>query len=328
MSTLHITNGDSAVRVMQAAGILGDFLPWRDVLHDGPVPAVLSLTELAPIRARFIAGSHSETEANILEDFQERDERLATFRDYDEVVLWFEHDLYDQLQLLQLLDWFAGEPPGDTRLSLLCRDEYLGMMSPERMLELFPEHEPVSEQQIDLAVHAWAAFRADEPLRWAGLLEEDTEALPFLQAAVLRLLEHYPSVETGLNRTEHQALEALVDGPRPPDALFEANQTADGVRFMGDWSFWQILDRLQYSDPPLLRTATTEPFRWTTTHPPDEVFRQQQLQITKAGRRVLAGEENWLDIQPPDRWIGGVHLRPDNLWRWDGQRRRILKTSA
>ncbi len=42
-SILNITNGDSAVELMRKAGISGEYLPWRDVLHDGPVPAGLSL---------------------------------------------------------------------------------------------------------------------------------------------------------------------------------------------------------------------------------------------------------------------------------------------
>ncbi len=46
---LNITNDDSAVMDMQQAGVPGDFLPWRDVLHDGPVPATLSLEQLSDI---------------------------------------------------------------------------------------------------------------------------------------------------------------------------------------------------------------------------------------------------------------------------------------
>lgn len=53
---LHITSGDSAVSLMKCAQIEGRFLPWRDVLHDGPVPADLTLEQLLMQRAKFIAG--------------------------------------------------------------------------------------------------------------------------------------------------------------------------------------------------------------------------------------------------------------------------------
>ena len=52
---LHVTNGDVAAGVLRAAGMEGDILPWRDVLHEGPVRADLPLEELSKLRARFIA---------------------------------------------------------------------------------------------------------------------------------------------------------------------------------------------------------------------------------------------------------------------------------
>ena len=53
--TLHLTNGDHAVEVLRAAGMQGEIVPWRDVLHEGPVRADLPLEALSRLRARFIA---------------------------------------------------------------------------------------------------------------------------------------------------------------------------------------------------------------------------------------------------------------------------------
>jgi len=52
---LNITNGGSAVNIMQLATIPGTFLPWQDVLHMGPVPDNLTLKQLSRVRAQFIA---------------------------------------------------------------------------------------------------------------------------------------------------------------------------------------------------------------------------------------------------------------------------------
>jgi hypothetical protein len=35
---LNIVNGDMSVEIMKKAHINGDFLPWRDFLHEGPAP--------------------------------------------------------------------------------------------------------------------------------------------------------------------------------------------------------------------------------------------------------------------------------------------------
>ena len=104
---LIITNGDSAVAAIQQAGIEGERLPWRDVLHDGPAPRTPSLASLSKIRARYIAGCGWGDEAGIFRDFQAWDEWLLRTTTLDEIVHWFEHDLYDQLQLLQVLHVFA-----------------------------------------------------------------------------------------------------------------------------------------------------------------------------------------------------------------------------
>ena len=52
---LIITNGDCAVEKIENCGISADFIPWRDVLHDGPVPTCDSLDDLSKIRAEFLA---------------------------------------------------------------------------------------------------------------------------------------------------------------------------------------------------------------------------------------------------------------------------------
>src|SRR5690349_9951525 len=112
---LHITSGDAAVALMKRAGLSGDILAWRDVLHEGPTPAGLTLAELSEVRARFVADCGWRTFAEAQAEFRARDAALAQYGAHDEVVLWFEHDLYDQLQLLQLLDWFAARDLGRTR---------------------------------------------------------------------------------------------------------------------------------------------------------------------------------------------------------------------
>ena len=80
---LHVTNGDATASLLQAAGLDSEILPWRDVLHEGPVPAGLSPPELRAVRARFIAGEGWGNEEDVLHDFEQRDAILE--RDHDEV---------------------------------------------------------------------------------------------------------------------------------------------------------------------------------------------------------------------------------------------------
>ena len=313
---LNITNGDSAVAIMEQAGITGTLLPWRDVLHDGPVPKGLTLEELSAVRAEFIIGCGWGEPDRIKQGFIERDNILKSFRDYEKVILWFEHDLYDQLQILQILDWFYEQDGDDVALSIICRDQYLGLLSPDEMKGLLKYEEPVTEQHLVLAHKAWAAFRENSPEAWAQLLDEDTSVLPFLAGAIVRMLEEYPNDNNGLSRTAQQALGIIAEDEVSAAGVFGLNQQLEERIFLGDSGFWMILQEMIDASPALLTLSEGEVLTSATA-------REQLLSITTVGLEVVSGSRNWLDIKKQDRWIGGVRLEADNVWCWDSERRNL-----
>ncbi len=321
---LNVTNGDCAVDVMKKAGIAGDFLPWRDVLHDGPVPADLSLEDLSKVRAEFIIGKGwggDDAETAIKQDFIDRDNQLNNYQDYEKVILWFEHDLYDQLQIIQILDWFAHSftqrQQGTTKLSMICTENYLGMQSPDEMKALMRYESLVTKEQLTLASRAWSAFRStlsvDKPKQWQNLLNQDTSALPFLpflKGAIVRQLEEFPDHKTGLSRTAYQALKIFAQGETRCGKVFGEYSKTEERRFLGDVSFWGILDEMVNANPPLLVPKDSSQLQ-------DSVKQTDDLVITIIGKKVLKGKANMLDYYEADRWIGGTHLSKDNIWCWD-----------
>lgn len=307
---LNITNGDSAIKIMDDANIPGVYLPWRDVLHDGPVPANLSINELSEVRAEFIINQGWGEPKTIRNSFLERDATLRSFSHFSKVILWFEHDLYDQLQILQILDWFSEKPLERTQLLMICTEQYLGEATPEQMKGLYRFEERITEKHLILAKKAWTAFRSPTPDNWQNLLNEDTTVFPFLNDAIRRLLEEYPDCKSGLSRTARKALEIISNGEKRPGRIFGRFQATEERRFMGDSSFWAILHQLLASNPPLLQLPPDKQLTLPTN--PD-----QELSITSAGKEVLAGKRNWLDLTIIDHWIGGVHLTPHHLWCWN-----------
>jgi len=293
---LHITNGDCAAELIRACGIGGEVLPWRDVLHEGPVPAGLELQELSRLRARYIAEQGWGELAQLQERFRERDRTLADLGRHEEVVLWFESDLYDQLQILQILDWIGGqETARQTRISLI----YIDQLESEQAAALFPERQPVSGAQTDLATLAWKAFRSPDPTAVDDLLSSDCSPLPYLGGALRRHLEQFPSVRNGLGRTEQQILAHTALGESSAADLFRNDQLRESHPFLGDSTFFSYLKRLAGASRPLIVIERT-------------------VALTAAGHDVLAGRSDAVDLNGVDRWWGGVHQtgkRP--LWRWD-----------
>jgi hypothetical protein len=309
---LHVTNGDCAVATIRASGVEGEILPWRDVLHEGPVPAPATLDSLRPLRARFLAGPGSGSAVEIARQLEERDRRFGRGLAEGEVTLWFEHDLYDQLQLAQVLDWCAAAGRSAVvagRLTLAQSDDYLGAMPPERLRALWESRREVTDAQLEAAQRAWGAFASDDPRDIEQVLDR-LDALPFMRAALVRHLEEFPDAENGLSRIERQALEALVVGSWPARELFvAAHHDREEPIFLGDSVFFDRLEALAAGADPLVRMD------------------DEKVWLTDAGRQVLAGTRDRVETLGIDRWLGGVHLKGRRVpYRWDRRARRIVSS--
>jgi hypothetical protein len=323
---LNITNGDIAAGTLSEAGFAGKIIPWRDVLHEGPVDSSLTLSALSKQRARFIAerGWAGLTQAR--GGFAERDRAIQKLDDVDEVVLWFEDDLYDQLQLLQLLDFFARTPVKGKKISLVVVDGYIPPLSAAKIKELDAARAVVTTAQFELAKRAWKAFGSDDPQAILRLLREDTSALPYLAAALKRHLEEFPSLENGLSRSEHEALSAINDGHTTPVAAFLDVAKRQESVFLGDSIFWWYLERLSGRKNALLTWIDGSPVVAPTPETSRE-FVKRELKLTPLGREVLSARKDWQALNTSPRWLGGVEIVPGKrVWRWDEGQRTLVAT--
>ena len=321
---LNITNGDSAAGTLSDAGIEGKIIAWRDVLHEGPVDSSLSLEELSKQRARFIAGNNWDDFAHVSGDFVERDRAIQHLDYFDEVVLWFEDDLYDQLQLIQLLDFFSDGKASSKKLSLIVVDGYIPPLSEDELRRLDDERPPVAPEQLELARRAWSAFGSSDPTRIEKLLQEPTNALRYLGRALTRHLEEFPSTVNGLSRSEREALTAIDEGHATPVAAFlEVAKKQESI-FLGDLVFYSYLERLSGKERALLTWRDGTPVV-APTPAESRDFVNGELTLTPLGRDVLAGERDWQEINTQTRWLGGVEIGPDSPWRWDPNARHLVR---
>ena len=320
---LHVLNGDSVRGTLERSDVPGAFLPYADILHEGPVPLHTGTPQWRETRARYMAANGYVPYAEAMRFSDAWDAGLAGFDQYDEVVLWFEHDLFDQLLLIRHLYWFSRQDLGKTTLSLICIGEYpgyepfhgLGQLNADELASLLGTRSRVSTEQLALGERAWRAFTSSDPTEFDALTHGGTsDALPFLAGALRRFLEEYPWTDTGLPRTERHILEILAErGPLSPYELFVAEQQREERAFMGDSTFWNRLRQLAVGDTPLVSLDVPS---WDE---PD--LRTGVIAVTHAGRDVLAGGADAIRLRGFDRWLGGTHLQAalggDVTWRYD-----------
>jgi hypothetical protein len=320
---LHVANGTCTTRLIESAGIPGTRSIWADPLYDGPVPGGLTDAELLHVRARYLAGPEG-AQVDPVNDLVNWRAAIERHESYEELILWFEHDLFDQLNLVQLLPWIRERLPPEKVVSLVCigsfpghpRFKGLGELSPAELAPLLNTRQRVSPEQYALAQLAWQAFRAPTPEALDAFRRTDTAALPYLAPAVGRFLEEYPWTSDGLSRSERRFLQLADAGPIDLVAAFPRMHEGEDAYYIADGSVAELAESLSQTTPALLT--------FTRGGTSNGGLLQGSVAITDFGRMLLTGRGDRIAACGIDRWLGGVHLHGDrNVWRWDDRRQSV-----
>jgi DNA-binding transcriptional MerR regulator len=331
-SLLHVTNGESAGNTLRQTALGGAVLSWQDVLHEGPVPA-LPRRELLRTRARFLADCGWGDRGALFASLERRDRQLLeALGDGLQVVLWFEHDLYDQLQLLDVLALahteeatpeliVVGSFPGKPSFA------GLGELTASELETIWPSRRPAAPALLQAASSAWGALQAPEPTTLTEWATHESARLPLLAPALRRLLEELPAPADGLSGTERRALQAVAAGARTPPAAFVAAQRLEEAPFLGDTWFYRALSALGQGTTRLLETEAGTPLPPPPPLGDSQPFARLQLRLTATGDQTLRGQADRVELLGIDRWIGGTHITPDNTWRWDPTGQQLVRPS-
>jgi hypothetical protein len=301
---VHVCNGDSTADTLSLADLPGEIRVWADALDQGPL---LPVGDADHYRARgeFWAARGMGNAADQAQKLADYDKGIDEAAGAEELILWFEHDLFDQLALVRMLSRLArrGLPKQLTIVSIDRHPEVpnfigLGQLKPEQLAELWPRRTGLSRDAIDEAITAWIALTSADP-RALPFLVKRIKALPFLAGALERQLEELPDPASGLSRTERQLLAAIARGET---ALVPAVQAIDP----------------RYPITNVVLDHTRKVF--------DQLGFTSGDASTALGRQALAGALDRVHDHGIDEWRGGVHLTGRGpVWRWDSRERRLLE---
>jgi hypothetical protein len=259
-TTLHITSGDIAGRNLAESGIPGEIFVWHDILYDGPRRPGWPDDETLRLRARYLeqvtrGGLNRE---RILETLNAQYLKLMTAGSYDGLALWFDACLFDQAMLSHVLACLRIL--GNERAELICIDAFpgiepfhgMGQLSPEQLASLYHGRQSVTADQFSFAEYVDRAFALQDKTVFNDLAQRDEAPLPWIPAAVGRLLQELPDEVTGLGRLEQLALNAIRSGCYTPNEIFtQVSATDTPPQFWGDITLWAKINGL--ADRELVR---------------------------------------------------------------------------
>jgi len=335
LKTLHIRCGHDIQKPLLEAGFVGDLLVHAFPYISAPLRAGTDGLELMArhlIDRHLPRGTPYEEELQRLQAHEQRLHESAQV--YERVVIWMEHDSWDQLTLARLLAHYATARRPRI-LELITVDEFpgglrflgLGQLPPEALRLLWPTRKQVTQEQLALGHEAWLALTRDDPRSLAALARSGTPALPIMAPALHRHLCELPSLENGLRLTEQLILEILSQ--RSPLTLYNIwsvlTLQLDPLPYNTDLLFLDTIKQmLDMSEPALIDSAP--PGKHS---PVDQKPFARTVEITELGRAVLHGDRGWLTLRPRSRWVGGVHIQPDRAcWRWNEPARDAVLRDA
>jgi hypothetical protein len=301
---INIHNGDVGAAAARRASLPGSHMALRESLISGPVRMPYDVEQ----RAHVLADMAGQSLLRVRNDLLDQERAIAAAMDQDEIVLWFEHDLFCLVHLLFLLTRLAAH----RRLTLVFHPEPL---SQQELPALMDSRAAVTPAMIALAREAWAAYTSPDPTALNRLLATPAPAaFPFLQAGLSLHASRFPSTSNGLGEIERRALASLAEGPLDFGTLFSRIDAAPPRFGFGDAEVIRILRWMASRAVPLVTIAEGE------GTPP-----KMLLSITPAGENVMSGQLDDIKVTDTDLWLGGVHLTQGDMWRWDGVRKEIVK---
>jgi hypothetical protein len=295
MSYVHVLNGDATLTLFRQSEVPGEVVVCREMMCEGKVKYTADFAEFFESRAKhleFQYGIDKQTYfTNVVQELEKLDFSGSSA---EEIVLWFEYDLFCQVNMLFILHYISSRIPTIPPISIVDLPHH---PPPEDLPKLFEQRVRLEPDDLVWAADVWDAWCLPTPQVLETISKLSAGNLRSLPAAIGAHLKRFPDVNTGLSAIENYFLLRLVLGSYRWYDLYMI--------------FWNELEIYGFSNFQLdilvnrmVRAGVIEEH-------------DQMLKITSLGKEILEEEENYLDYASLEhRWLGGVKLA-DTTWRWD-----------
>ncbi len=307
-SLLHITNGDAFTLRLKNLKFNGEIITWREMLCEGKTETSVGSEAFWKTRFEFLHKNYNVSKSWFVEKTLKEYRSLCNHKQQDEIVLWFEYDLFCQINMLAVISWLKTYRR-HVQISLVCsgyeddseRLYGLGELSDERIRELFKSRVSLSQNDIEYADYVWQLYCSDNPIRLENLADFDMYQFTYLEEALKTHLRRFPAIKNGLNELENRVLKIAAENKSASKkALMSALLTDQGWYGFGDTQYLRILKNLR----PLFHSFNP-------------------VRLNKKGKEILENKDNYYAaLRDTGVYLGGA-LKYNYLYNTEAG--RILK---
>ncbi|MFD0797594.1 DUF1835 domain-containing protein [Maribacter chungangensis] len=291
-SLLHITNGDSFTQRLNTLNIKGDVITWREMLCEGKTLTNVGSESFWKTRYEFLHKNYKVSKSWFIEKTLKEYRSLCNHKQQDQIILWFEYDLFCQVNMLAVISWLLANRKY-AQISLVCSGDEdgsekmytLNELSDDQLLGLYKNKKILTQDDIEYADYVWQLYCSNNPMRLENLTDFEDYQFAYLGDAVKNHLKRFPSIANGLNSMENNILQITAD-KKPvsrKDLLKTVLENNDSLGF-GDTQYERAITRLK----PL----------FTAFNP---------ARLTRKGKEILDGQTSYYScIQDNDVYLGGA----------------------
>ena len=307
-SQLHITNGDSFTQRLKKLKFKGDIITWREMLCEGKTETSVGSEAFWKTRFEFLHKNYNVSKSWFVEKTLKEYRSLCNHKQQDEIILWFEYDLFCQINMLAVISWLKTHRR-HVQISLICtgyEDESnhlygLNELSDDQIQEQFKSRVTLSQNDIEYADYVWQLYCSDNPIRLENLSDFDMYQFTYLEDALKTHLRRFPAIKNGLNEIENRVLQMALESKAPSKkALMGALLQDQGWYGFGDTQYERILKNLR----PLFHSFNP-------------------VRLSKKGKEILENKDNYYaTLRDTEAYLGGA-LKYNYLY--NSEAGRILK---
>ncbi|MEQ8364688.1 MAG: DUF1835 domain-containing protein [Cyclobacteriaceae bacterium] len=239
--TIHVLTGDALLSNFPEGKLKGSIAISRECLIEGPVDAG-TLKDFWKQREAYLSDAYPESDINYQDDVAFEFEKFNDLKEGDEVNLWFEHDLFCQINLWFTLSLLRGKGVSVYRVYPVIDDpdelwDGFGPMSPEELLKCYEQKILLSTEDLQLGNALWRAYVASDNKALDKLSSVPTKAFPYLKEVCKAQIERPIRPERALK-------EIINNGNTSFDEVFIEFCEQEGIYGFGDSQVQKIYDQL------------------------------------------------------------------------------------